>query len=78
METVRITRNYQMVIPASIRKAVGIREGDLVRVWYDEKEGVIKVKKVDPLEEIEQELKSLPGAKFDWKELKKYVYEMFD
>lgn len=78
MEVVKVTRNYQMVIPASVRKAVGIKEGDLVKVWYDEGEGVIKIKKVDPLEEVEAELRELPKVKADWAELKKYIYEMFD
>lgn len=36
------------------------------------------VKRLDPLEEVEEDLKRLPKAKVDWRELKKYVYEMFD
>lgn len=42
-EVVKVTRNYQITIPASIRSRIGLREGDLVEVWLDENEGVIKV-----------------------------------
>ena len=42
-EIVKVTRNYQITIPASIRAKVGINEGDIVKVVYDEKEGVIKI-----------------------------------
>ena len=42
-EVVKVTRNYQITIPASIRSRLGLREGDLVEVWLDEDEGVIKV-----------------------------------
>mgnify|MGYP001770929219 FL=1 len=40
---VKVTRNYQVTIPASVRERLGIRVGDLVRVIYDENEGVIKI-----------------------------------
>ncbi|GAB6945378.1 AbrB/MazE/SpoVT family DNA-binding domain-containing protein [Vulcanisaeta sp. JCM 14467] len=40
---VKVTRNYQVTIPASVRERLGIRIGDLVRVIYDESEGVVKI-----------------------------------
>ncbi len=40
---VKVTRNYQVTIPAGIRERLGIRVGDLVRVVYDEGEGVVKI-----------------------------------
>ena len=40
---VKVTRNFQVTIPASIREKLGIRVGDLVRVIYDESEGVVKI-----------------------------------
>jgi AbrB family looped-hinge helix DNA binding protein len=40
---VKVTRNYQITIPAPIRSRAGIREGDLVEVSFDEAEGVIKI-----------------------------------
>ncbi|UXD21768.1 AbrB family transcriptional regulator [Ignicoccus pacificus DSM 13166] len=42
-EVVKVTRNYQITIPATIRKNLNIKEGDYVKVVYDEKEGVIKI-----------------------------------
>jgi len=30
MERVKVTRNYQVTIPASIRNRLGIREGDIL------------------------------------------------
>jgi len=38
---VKVTRNYQVTIPAEIRSRLGIREGDYVEVTFDEKNGVI-------------------------------------
>lgn len=32
-----------MTIPASLRRRIGIKEGDFVRVFYDERGGVIKI-----------------------------------
>ena len=42
-EVVKVTRNYQVTIPATVRQKAGIHEGDLVEVWFDEREGVIKL-----------------------------------
>lgn len=42
-EVVKVTRNYQVTIPASIRSRIEIKEGDTVKVIYDEHEGVIKI-----------------------------------
>jgi len=42
-EVVKVTRNYQITIPATIREKIGIREGDYVEIIYDEKENVIKI-----------------------------------
>jgi len=41
---VKVTRNYQVTIPAEIRSRLGIREGDYVEVTFDEKDGVIIIK----------------------------------
>ena len=40
---VKVTRNYQITVPATVREKLGIREGDLVRIVYDESEGVAKI-----------------------------------
>ena len=42
-EVVKVTRNYQVTIPAIVRDKLGIKEGDLVRIVYDESEGVAKI-----------------------------------
>ncbi len=42
-EIVKVTRNYQVTIPSSIRRLIGLREGDRVRVVYDSIENVIKI-----------------------------------
>jgi len=42
-EIVKVSRNYQVTIPAKIRQKFQIREGDLVKVIYDENENVIKI-----------------------------------
>ncbi|MBS7611794.1 AbrB/MazE/SpoVT family DNA-binding domain-containing protein [Candidatus Bathyarchaeota archaeon] len=40
---VKVTRNYQVTIPAPIREAIGIREGDVVKFIYDEGENLVKI-----------------------------------
>ncbi len=40
---VKVTRNYQVTIPVSVRTKANIREGDFVEISYDEKEGIIKI-----------------------------------
>jgi AbrB family looped-hinge helix DNA binding protein len=41
-QIVKVTRNFQVTIPAIIRDKIGLKEGDVVKVIYDEREGVIK------------------------------------
>ncbi|MCS6768741.1 MAG: AbrB/MazE/SpoVT family DNA-binding domain-containing protein [Candidatus Nitrosocaldus sp.] len=43
MERVKVTRNYQVTIPASIRRRAGIEEGSMVSIFYDEDENAIKI-----------------------------------
>ncbi|BAB65843.1 MULTISPECIES: AbrB/MazE/SpoVT family DNA-binding domain-containing protein [Sulfolobaceae] len=42
-DIVKVSRNFQVTIPARIRQKVKVREGDLVRVIYDENENVVKI-----------------------------------
>ncbi|AAY79526.1 AbrB/MazE/SpoVT family DNA-binding domain-containing protein [Sulfolobus acidocaldarius] len=42
-EIVKVSRNYQVTIPAKIRQKFQVKEGDLVRVIYDENENVVKI-----------------------------------
>ena len=41
---VKVTRNFQITIPAVVRSKLGIKEGDYVEVELDEREGVILVR----------------------------------
>jgi AbrB family looped-hinge helix DNA binding protein len=43
---VKITRNYQVTIPAEIRRRIGLKIGDLLEMEYDENEGVVITKRV--------------------------------
>ena len=36
MTRVKITRNYQVTIPAEIRKKIGLKEGEEVEIYLDE------------------------------------------
>jgi len=44
VERVKVTRNYQVTIPASIRNRLGIHEGDILEFYVEE--DVIIIKKV--------------------------------
>ena len=45
MVRVRVTRNYQVTIPALVRESVGLKVGDVVEVYVDA-EGRIVIEKV--------------------------------
>jgi AbrB family looped-hinge helix DNA binding protein len=40
---VKVNKNFQVKIPNNIRLKANIKEGSLVKIIYDEKEGVIKL-----------------------------------
>ncbi|EZQ02406.1 AbrB family transcriptional regulator [Candidatus Acidianus copahuensis] len=42
-DIVKVSRNYQVTIPAKIRQRFQVKEGDLVKVVYDDKERVVKI-----------------------------------
>ena len=42
MVVVKVTRNYQITIPAGIRERIGIREGDYVEVEVEGEKIVIR------------------------------------
>jgi AbrB family looped-hinge helix DNA binding protein len=42
VERVKVTRNYQVTIPASIRNRLGIHEGDILEFYVEEDRIVIK------------------------------------
>ena len=41
---VKVTRNFQITIPAEFREKLNIREGEYVDISLDEKEGVLIVR----------------------------------
>ncbi|AIY91043.1 AbrB/MazE/SpoVT family DNA-binding domain-containing protein [Geoglobus acetivorans] len=43
---VKVTRNYQVTIPAEVRRKINLRLGEVVDVTYDEKTGEIRIKKI--------------------------------
>jgi len=66
VERVKVTRNYQVTIPASIRNRLGVHEGDILEFYVEEDEIIIKkVSTVRPriklgrkltIEEIERDI----------------------
>ncbi len=40
---VKVTRDYRVTIPRALGRGSGIKVGDLIRVIYDEGEGVVKL-----------------------------------
>lgn len=71
MVKVKITRNYQLTVPAEVRDALNIREGDVVEVLVEGDGAVIvtlKRKKITfrvgqtfTVEELEQEVEKARG-----------------
>ncbi len=43
---VKVTRNYQISIPAEIRRRLNIKLGDILEVHYDEEKEEIIIKKI--------------------------------
>lgn len=43
MPTTKVTRNYQITIPADIRARINVDRGDVLVIEYLEEEGVIKI-----------------------------------
>jgi AbrB family looped-hinge helix DNA binding protein len=66
VERVKVTRNYQVTIPASVRNRLGIREGDILEFHIEDDKIIIKkVSSVRPrvrlgrrltVEEIERDI----------------------
>ena len=43
MPTTKVTRNYQVTIPADIRSKAAVERGDVLQVDYDESSGTIRI-----------------------------------
>ncbi|MEM0482827.1 MAG: AbrB/MazE/SpoVT family DNA-binding domain-containing protein [Nitrososphaerota archaeon] len=72
-DTVKVTRNYQVTIPSRVRSRADIREGSIVKVVYDEAEGVIKI---IPLKRRRMTIRL--GRKVTVEEIEGAVEEMLD
>ena len=44
MPTTKVTRNYQITIPADIRARINVEKGDVLMMEYHEEEGVIMIR----------------------------------
>ncbi|AAK43179.1 AbrB/MazE/SpoVT family DNA-binding domain-containing protein [Saccharolobus solfataricus] len=47
MERVKVTRNYQITIPASARSKINIKEGDILEVYLNGDEIVLRKVKTE-------------------------------
>ena len=43
MPTTKVTRNYQVTIPADVRNRAAVEKGDVLQVEFDESSGVIRL-----------------------------------
>jgi AbrB family looped-hinge helix DNA binding protein len=44
MATTKVTRHYQVTIPADVRVEAAVQQGDVLLVQYDKAEGAIKLR----------------------------------
>ena len=43
MPTTKVTRNYQVTIPAEVRSKASVDRGDVLQIEYDESSGTIRL-----------------------------------
>jgi AbrB family looped-hinge helix DNA binding protein len=43
MPTTKVTRNYQVTIPAEVRSKASVGRGDVLQIEYDESSGIIRL-----------------------------------
>ncbi len=67
---VKVTRNYQITIPAEIRRKLNLRLGDVLDVSYDEERGEIVLRKV-----VEQRRTLKSGRKLTPEEIENLIKE---
>ncbi|BBG24281.1 AbrB/MazE/SpoVT family DNA-binding domain-containing protein [Sulfuracidifex tepidarius] len=46
-EIVKVSRNYQITIPAKVRQKFQIKEGDLVKITFEEGKNEVTIKVFD-------------------------------
>lgn len=52
MAKVKVTRNYQVTIPESVRREMGLKEGDYVSIEVSG-EGEATLRRIIPIEELD-------------------------
>ncbi len=67
---VKVTRNYQVTVPAPIRERVKIREGDVLLVYTDGRRIILEKAEAD-ISKLEIRL----GGKVDWRAVEEAVRE---
>ncbi len=67
---VKVTRNYQVTVPAPIRERVKIREGDILLVYTDGRRIILEKAEAD-ISKLEIRL----GGKVDWRTVEEAVRE---
>ena len=70
MEKVKVTRNYQVTIPASVRKRVGIRVGSTLIAEVEDGR-IVFVKRQGDVTKLRLKL----GRRFDWKDVEEAARE---
>jgi antitoxin PrlF len=73
MEKVKVTRNYQVTIPASLRKQIGIRIGNVLTAQVEDGRIVLEKRRGDVTK-----MKLRLGRKFDWKDVEAAAREAAD
>jgi AbrB family looped-hinge helix DNA binding protein len=43
MPTTKVTRNYQVTIPADVRNKAAVERGDVLQIEYDDSSGIIRL-----------------------------------
>jgi AbrB family looped-hinge helix DNA binding protein len=47
MERVKVTRNFQITIPSSIRSKINLKEGDILEIYLNGEEIIIRKAKIE-------------------------------
>lgn len=68
VEEVKVTRNYQVTIPASARNKLGVKVGDILLADYQEDKITLE-KKASDISKLHIKLKK----KIDWRDVEKSV-----
>ncbi len=77
VEEVKITRNYQITLPASIREELDVKVGDKVILVFDGKKVILIPKNVDIIEIVQRKRFKL-GKKIKVEEIEEIINEIVE